>query len=146
MASAAAAAPGAPGAGTGGAAALPARSLTRTTLVTGAHASAREAAIAAALSGAAPLHAAVVLEGLADANSPLENAPETGLQVLRIAPGCLCCAGNLVLRVTLNRLLRRPPAQLFISLANAEHVDQLRSMLLAAPYGDLLDLAADLQA
>ena len=154
MASAAGAAPGAPGAGAGGAAvtaSVPARSRTRTTLVTGPRAAVREAAIAAALSGAAGvagawLPAAVILEGLADANSPLENAPETGLQVLRIAPGCLCCAGNLVLRVTLNRLLRRPPAQLFISLANAEHVDQLRSMLLAAPYGDLLDLGADLQA
>jgi len=146
MANAAAAAPGAPGAGAGGVAmTAPARSRTRTTLVTGPRAAVREAAIAAALSGAGR-PAAVILEGLADANSPLENAPETGLQVLRIAPGCLCCAGNLVLRVTLNRLLRRPPAQLFISLANAEHVDQLRSMLLAAPYGDLLDLAADLQA
>lgn len=152
MASVAGAAPGAPGAGAGGVAmTAPARGRTRTTLVTGPRAAVREAAIAAALSGAAgvvaaELPAAVILEGLADANSPLENAPETGLQVLRIAPGCLCCAGNLVLRVTLNRLLRRPPAQLFISLANAEHVHQLRSMLLAAPYGDLLDLAADLQA
>ena len=138
--------PGAAGSGAGAAAAR-----TRTTLVTGARAAVREAAIAAALAAAgappSPLHpAAVILEGLADAHSPLESSPEIGLQVLRIAPGCLCCAGNLVLRVTLNRLLRRPPAQLFISLANAEHVDQLRSMLLAAPYGDLLDLAADLQA
>lgn len=142
---AAGAAPGAAGAGAG--ASSPIRS--RTTLVTGARAAVREAAIASALAAAAPTPvrpAAVILEGLADANSPLESAPETGLQVLRIAPGCLCCAGNLVLRVTLNRLLRRPPAQLFISLANAEHVDQLRSMLLEAPYGDLLDLAADLQA
>ncbi|WP_377703265.1 GTPase [Pseudoduganella sp. UC29_71] len=142
---AAGAAPGA--AGTGAGASSPIRS--RTTLVTGARAAVREAAIASALAAAAPTPvrpAAVILEGLADANSPLESAPETGLQVLRIAPGCLCCAGNLVLRVTLNRLLRRPPAQLFISLANAEHVDQLRSMLLEAPYGDLLDLAADLQA
>jgi hypothetical protein len=142
---AAGAAPGAAGAGAG--ASSPVRS--RTTLVTGARAAVREAAIASALAAAAPTPvrpAAVILEGLADANSPLESTPETGLHVLRIAPGCLCCAGNLVLRVTLNRLLRRPPAQLFISLANAEHVDQLRSMLLEAPYGDLLDLAADLQA
>jgi hypothetical protein len=146
MAAAAGAAPGAAGTGAGGASS-PVRP--RTTLVTGPRAAVREAAIAAALAAAAPSPvrpAAVILEGLADANSPLESAPETGLQVLRIAPGCLCCAGNLVLRVTLNRLLRRPPAQLFISLANAEHVDQLRSMLLEAPYGDLLDLAADLQA
>jgi hypothetical protein len=149
MASAADAAPGPAGSGAGGAplpsAALSAR--TRVTLVTGPRAAVREAAIAAALAGLpAAAQSAVILEGLADANSPLVSSPETGLNVQRIAPGCLCCAGNLVLRVTLNRLLRRPPAQLFISLANAEHVDQLRSMLLQAPYGDLLDLAADLQA
>jgi hypothetical protein len=148
MASAADAAPGPAGSGAGGA---PSPVRTRVTLVTGPRAAVRETAIAAALA-AAPAHApaaaqsAVILEGLADANSPLVSSPETGLNVQRIAPGCLCCAGNLVLRVTLNRLLRRPPAQLFISLANAEHVDQLRSMLLQAPYGDLLDLAADLQA
>jgi hypothetical protein len=64
--------------------------------------------------------------------------------VLRIAPGCLCCTGNLVLRVTLNRLLRHPPAQLYISLANAEHVDLLRAMLSGAPYGDLLALEPDI--
>jgi hypothetical protein len=146
-----AAAEAGPGAAGSGAGAFPS-ARTRTTLVTGPRAAVREAAIAAALAAlgggaqSPPQSAAVILEGLADAHSPLESSPGAGLQVLRIAPGCLCCAGNLVLRVTLNRLLRRPPAQLFISLANAEHVDQLRSMLLAAPYGDLLDLAADLQA
>jgi hypothetical protein len=144
MASAADAAPGPAGSGAGGA---PSPVRTRVTLVTGPRAAVREAAIAAALAGLpAAAQSAVILEGLADANSALVSSPETGLNVQRIAPGCLCCAGNLVLRVTLNRLLRRPPAQLFISLANAEHVNQLRSMLLQAPYGDLLDLAADLQA
>ncbi|CAN7716165.1 GTPase [Pseudoduganella sp. LjRoot289] len=124
---------------------------TLTTLVTGPRAAVRESAIAAAIEAAGAAAAqphvptAVILEGLADANSPLVSAPEQGLQVLRIAPGCLCCAGNLVLRVTLNRLLRRPPAQLYISLANAEHVDQLRTMLLEAPYGELLALAPDMQ-
>ena len=135
-----------PGAAAGGArsGALPPKPVTLTTLVTGPRASVRESAIfdAIAATGAAT---AVILEGLADANSPLISAPEQGLQVLRIAPGCLCCAGNIVLRVTLNRLLRRPPAQLYISLANAEHVDQLRAMLLDAPYGELLALAPDLR-
>lgn len=133
-------------AGAAGGGAPPAASpkpATLTTLVTGPRAAARESAIFAALS--AHVATAVILEGLADANSPLISAPEQGLQVLRIAPGCLCCAGSLVLRVTLNRLLRRPPAQLYISLANAEHLDQLRSMLLDAPYGELLALAPDMQ-
>lgn len=119
----------------------PAPGGTPTTLVSGARAGEREAAIAAALAPGAA--AAVVLEGLADARSPLADAGPA-VQVLRIAPGCLCCAGNLVLRVTLNRLLRRPPAQLFISLANAEHLEQLRGMLSTAPYGELLVLQPDL--
>ena len=51
------------------------------------------------------------------------TSPPAALQLLRIAPGCLCCSGNLVLRVTLNRLLRHPPARLFISLADATHIE-----------------------
>ncbi|MES2261827.1 MAG: GTPase [Pseudomonadota bacterium] len=118
--------------------------LTAVTLVTGARASVREAAIAAAL---VPGRAtAVILEGLADAHSPLVQDDAAALKVLRIAPGCLCCTGNLVLRVTLNRLLRHAPAQLFISLADAGHVEQLRGMLRAAPYDALLALGPDLSA
>jgi hypothetical protein len=93
---------------------------------------------------AAPRPVAVISEGLADPNTPLVDWPH--VQVLRIAPGCLCCAGNMVLRVTLNRLLRRPPAQLFISLADATHVGQLRAMLSAPPYDTLLSLCDDVAA
>ncbi|XLZ67875.1 GTPase [Massilia sp. SR12] len=122
--------------------------MTATTLVIGPTAAARENAIAAVLSPGRPT--AVILEGLADGNSPLvydESDPAVWQpQVHRIAPGCLCCAGNLVLRVTLNRLLRRPPAQLFISLADATHVDRLRAMLAAAPYDALLRLEPVLSA
>ncbi|MYM83846.1 GTPase [Duganella sp. FT50W] len=116
-----------------------------TWLVTGARAGLREAAIAAHLprDGAS----VIILEGLSDGGSalcfdpadgpyPYENIP----QVLRIAPGCLHCSGNLILRVTLNRVLRRPPARLYLSLASAEHLEQLRSWLSEAPYGDLLEL------
>jgi hypothetical protein len=81
---------------------------------------------------------AVILEGLGVASTPLESGP--GLQVVRIAPGCLCCDGNLVLRVTLNRLLRQRPRRLFIGLASSEHLDQLRSWLAAPPYDQLLAL------
>jgi hypothetical protein len=122
--------------------------LTQTILVTGTRAADREAAIAAAL--VPGQSTAVILEGLADGNSPLVYDESDGAawrpDVHRIAPGCLCCAGNLVLRVTLNRLLRRPPAQLFISLADATHVDRLRAMLTAAPYDALLRLGPDLAA
>ena len=119
------------------------------TLVSGGRAAEREAAIAQALQ---PGHAtAVILEGLADGNAILadlaeEISPSSSfpLQLLRIAPGCLCCSGNLVLRVTLNRLLRHPPARLFISLADATHIEQLRTWLTASPYDVLLALQADI--
>ena len=111
--------------------------MTLTTLVTGSRASARESAIAQVLLPG--ITCAVILEGLADGHSLLADhvlAPH----VVRIAPGCLCCTGNLILRVTLNRILRHPPARLFISLANGEHVGQLRQWLSQAPYDALLTL------
>lgn len=126
-----------------------------TVLVLGASAAVREQAIAALLAtppakvsnapvppdaAQAPARAfdAVILEGLGVAATPLESGP--GLQVVRIAPGCLCCDGNLVLRVTLNRLLRQRPQRLYIGLASSEHLDQLRSWLAAPPYDQLLAL------
>jgi hypothetical protein len=123
--------------------------VTPVTLVTGARAAQRERAIDAALQPGSD--SVIILEGLAEGDSPL--AAYAGLPpgswrpiIHRIAPGCLCCAGNLVLRVTLNRILRRPPAQLFISLADSTHVEQLRASLSAAPYDTLLCLGADLAA
>lgn len=118
-----------------------------TTLVTGASAQAREAAIAAALEAADPHRlaaTAIVLEGLAPGNSPLD-AFHDRLQPARIAPGCLCCTGNLVLRVTLNRLLRQRPERLFIGVARGEHLDQLRSWLQSEPYDQLLRLTDDIE-
>ena len=117
------------------------------TLVTGPGATAREAAIAARLqrdaAGAPPT--AVILEGLAPGNSPLDT-PSPHVQLARIAPGCLCCTGNLVLRVTLNRMLRQRPERLFIGVARGEQLDQLRSWLQSEPYDQLLTLTPDLQA
>jgi hypothetical protein len=124
-----------------------ARRLTPLTLVSGGTASEREAAIAQALPP--QQSTAVILEGLASGNSLLADlaehtSPPAALQLLRIAPGCLCCSGNLVLRVTLNRLLRHPPAHLFISLADATHIEQLRSWLAASPYDAWLALEPEL--
>ncbi|HZV67028.1 MAG TPA: GTPase [Telluria sp.] len=112
-----------------------------TTLVTGPSAGLREAAIAARLAPA-PIPTAILLEGLADGRSLLAASDTVLIQ--RIAPGCLCCTGNLVLRVTLNRILRRPPERLYIGLATTEHLDQLRSWLSSAPYDQLLELTPDL--
>jgi len=138
-----------------GAAAVHHRPPVPTWLVTGPRAGAREAAIAAHL----PKEGAsvIILEGLSDGSSALSFDPADGPfshdivpqvlpQVIRIAPGCLHCSGNLILRVTLNRVLRRPPARLYISLASAGHLEQLRSWLSEAPYGALLDLQDDIAA
>jgi hypothetical protein len=116
-----------------------------TTLVTGPSAHAREQAIAAELThlqqNPPP---AIILEGLAPGTSPLDGLDSSGVLIARIAPGCLCCTGNLVLRVTLNRLLRQRPGRLFLGVARSEHLDQLRSWLLSEPYDQLLRLTDDL--
>lgn len=124
-----------------------------TFLVTGASAAAREAAIAARLAAApatspdparADPFSAVILEGLAAGSSPIPE--DSSVRLVRLAVGCPCCAGNLVLRVTLNRLLRQGPERLFIGLASSEHLDQLRSWLQNAPYDQLLALEPLVQA
>jgi hypothetical protein len=118
-----------------------------TVLVIGPNAAAREAAIARALDDPATPRsdgAAVILEGLPDGNPVLEISEK--LMISRIAPGCLCCAGNLVMRVTLNRLLRQRPARLFIGVADTAHLDQLRSWLSSTPYDQLLALMPELQS
>lgn len=131
--------------------AAPKRAPVPTWLVIGSRAREREAAIAAHLEAGVP--SVVILEGLSDGSSALASDPadspppiDSVPQVLRIAPGCLHCSGNLILRVTLNRVLRRPPARLYISLASAEHLELLRCWLSEAPYGELLDLQSDIAA
>jgi hypothetical protein len=116
------------------------------TLVTGPGAQARELAIAARLGDPHQDGAqAIILEGLASGTSPLADPP-AGLPLARIAPGCLCCTGNLVLRVTLNRLLRQRPRRIYIGVADSGHLDQLRSWLQSEPYDQLLRLTSDLNA
>jgi hypothetical protein len=118
--------------------------VTLTTLVTGAHASAREAAISEAIDTS--YSTALILEGLPDGTAPLESINGlTNIHIARIAPGCPCCTGNLTMRVTLNRILRRPPTRLFISLVSADHLEQIRRFLQQPPYDNLLTLTEDLQ-
>jgi hypothetical protein len=121
--------------------------MTPVTLVTGSRAAARELAInrAIAASPAGKDSTAVILEGMPDGSGVLEDhSPE--LQLARIAPGCVCCTGNVVLRVTLNRILRNPPAHLYIGLADITHLDRIRQFLSVPPYDQLLTLTDDLPA
>ena len=115
-------------------------SAVRTTVVTGPTLAGRESLIAASLPPG--LRCAVILEGLPTGSTVLD--PSHTLAVHRVAPACLCCTGNLVLRVTLNRILRLRPERLFVGVASVDHLDQLRSWLRDPPYDQLLELTPDL--
>ncbi|SDY02952.1 hypothetical protein SAMN04515617_10991 [Collimonas sp. OK242] len=124
--------------------------MTLTTLVSGGSANLREAAINLAIKqdlarSGQYFGTALILEGLAD-GKPAELPHELAhaLDIKRIAPGCFCCIGNLTLRVTLNRLLRKPPARLYISIADSTHLAQLRDFLSDAPYDAFLEMTPDL--
>ncbi|WP_019142208.1 hypothetical protein [Noviherbaspirillum massiliense] len=118
--------------------------MTLTTLVSGAGAAAREAWIADSIDPSVPT--TIILEGLPDGSTRLDAlAASPTVQIHRIAPGCLCCTGNLTMRVTLNRVLRNSPQRLFISLATAGHLDRIRDTLLQPPYDSLLSLTQDTQ-
>ncbi len=116
-----------------------------TTLVVGRSASAREQAIAARMDERC--NTALILEGMPDGINhfaPFTN--DANIRIKRIAPGCICCTGNLTMRVTLDRLLRHPPEQLYISLATTQHIDSVRQFLTRPPYDALLALTEDLPA
>ena len=84
---------------------------------------------------------AVIIEGIANGHSKLGEIDQNdNLIIQRIAPGCPCCIGNLTMRVTLNRLLRKSPHHLYISLASNEHLPTIREFLQTAQYKDLLTL------
>ena len=84
---------------------------------------------------------AVIIEAIANGNSKLGEIDQNeNLIIQRIAPGCPCCIGNLTMRVTLNRLLRKSPQHLYISLASNEHLPTIREFLQTAQYKDLLTL------
>lgn len=116
-----------------------------TTLVTGTRSADREAAIFATLDPA--MATGLILEGLPSGNAPLDTLPDRyAVYIARIAPGCVCCTGNLTMRVTLDRMLRRTPARLYISVASTLHLAQTREFLSAPPYEQLLTLTQELHA
>lgn len=117
--------------------------MTVVTLVVGGSSAAREQAIAADLDPKVPN--AAIIEGLPDGQALLETSADSlSLEVVRVAPGCPCCTGNLTMRVTLNRLLRRAPARLYLSIANASHQPQIAAFLQETQYQAHLQLGPDL--
>lgn len=67
---------------------------------------------------------AVVTEG---SFAPLDVPDEVA--VARLAGGCVCCVGQVPLRVTLTRLIRAGRSDLLLLLASGAHLPQVRSML-----------------
>ncbi len=122
--------------------------VTLVTLVHGGSGEVREAAIVAQASTRAIGNdggSAAILEGLAGGNDALQElAASAVMKVIRVAPGCPCCTGNLTMRITLNRLLREKPALLFLSLADASHKAKVREFLQDAQYREHLELGPDL--
>ncbi|MFM7633512.1 MAG: GTPase [Betaproteobacteria bacterium] len=118
--------------------------MTVVTLVLGGTQDARERAIATAI----PKNflCAAIIEGLPSGINALDQlAPELELEVARVAPGCPCCTGNLTVRVTLNRLLKRTPQQLYLSLLDATHRESVLAFLQEPQYRDRLVIGPDLR-
>ncbi len=117
--------------------------MTLVTLVYGGNRMAREHRIAAVVN--ADLTSAAILEGMPDGQDVLnELATHSQLKIVRVAPSCPCCTGNLTMRVTLNRLLRQKPAALYLSLADATHIANVKKFLQDEQYLALLELGPEL--
>jgi hypothetical protein len=70
---------------------------------------------------------------------PLEAPDDVPLACL--APGCVCCIGQVPLRVTLTRTLRaQRPDELLLLLASAEHLPRVRALLADGSLGVRFDV------
>ncbi len=113
--------------------------MTIVTLVYGGSSTARENVIASRwIPGR---RTAAIIEGLAGAHASQDGlASLANLTLVRIAPGCPCCTGKLTMRVTLNRVLRENPEQLYLSLANGEHLTSVINFLQEDQYRERLEI------
>ena len=114
--------------------------MTTLRLVYGANQSQREDAIKTQINPA--LFTMALLEGGAVSNAPLDSL--ASIKVVRMAPGCPCCSGNLTMRVMLNRALKENPDLVFLSLANPLHLTAIRDFLQEDQYSGRLNLGVDL--
>jgi G3E family GTPase len=68
---------------------------------------------------------AVIVEG-----GPGTFVASRGITLVQLAAGCVCCVGQLPLRVTVARLLRQVrPARLWIEMADGAHLPAVRRQL-----------------
>lgn len=86
----------------------------------------------------------LILEGVpatVTSNDPQELGPRPDMSIHVLAPGCMCCIGNLALRVTLARVLRlERPRYLILAMIDESHRNSLVKLLKAHPYDAWLDL------
>lgn len=95
----------------------------------------QQTAIDAWLRARGPAGAAIVAEG---AFYELAVPPDVAL--VRLAAGCVCCVGLLPLKVTLARLVRtHRPAWLLLLVADATHLDRVRTLVAGGTLGVLLE-------
>lgn len=67
-------------------------------------------------------------------------APED-VPLAHLAPGCVCCVGQVPLRVTLGRLVRaHRPQHILLLLATAEHLPRVRALLADGSLGVRFEL------
>ncbi len=113
--------------------------MTIVSLVFGGTATSRHEAIAARVSE--DKKTAAIIEGIAGTGALDSMLPSSNnLQLVHLAPGCPCCTGQLVMRVTLNRLLRQHPDQIYLSLANTEHLTGVINFLQEDQYRERLKI------
>ncbi|GAA4323746.1 hypothetical protein GCM10023144_04790 [Pigmentiphaga soli] len=113
---------------------------TALTLLAGAElARGRSLALEAAQADTGPGPRAVIIEG-----GPGTFQAPPGVELVQLAAGCACCVGQLPLRVTVARLLRLSrPARMWIEVASAQHLPELRRQLSGPAFGGHLALEPD---
>jgi hypothetical protein len=77
---------------------------------------------------------------IAEGGFAVLEAPEA-VPLARLAPGCVCCVGQVPLRVTVGRTLRtHRPDELLLLLASADHLPRVRALLADGSLGVRFDL------
>jgi len=78
---------------------------------------------------------AILTEGLGSFTTP------DGIAVARLGGGCVCCVGQVPLRVALTRLMRAErPEHLLLLLADNQHLPRIRSLLTDGSLGVRVEL------
>jgi len=78
----------------------------------------------------------IIVEGVLAVINVSDDVP-----VLRLATGCVCCLGQLPLRVTLVRSVRAlRPEYVLLLLANGAHLDRVRALLADGSLGVRFEL------